>query len=293
MFELYQLRYFLAVVETGSFTRAAERVHVTQPTLSAGIAKLEAGLAVRLFDRSNRRVFLTEPGVRFLERARVILAQCSLAESDLHEAQEPDVLRLGVLQTVPAVMAGRLVREFCARHSQVVIELFEGTEQALTNRLDEGRIDVAITVLRGDRSRPATRLFEERYVLAVPAAHRLAEKPRIRVSELAREPIIVRSRCEILSETSRFFTDANVRPRLVYRTEQDERALAMVAAGLGHTTMPESYRAPGVAQLDMEGFDFTRTIVLMREPARPEGQKNDLVDRFHDFAVSHNWGPGA
>ena len=68
MIELYQLRYFLAVVETGGFTHAAKRCRVSQPTLSAGIQKLEAALHVPLFDRSNRRVFLTAAGTRFVER---------------------------------------------------------------------------------------------------------------------------------------------------------------------------------------------------------------------------------
>ncbi|MEX0298823.1 MAG: LysR family transcriptional regulator, partial [Kordiimonas sp.] len=71
--DLYLLRYFLAVVETGSFTRAADRVFVTQPTLSAGIKKLEGQVGHVLFERSNRRVFLTDAGTRFLPRAKAIL----------------------------------------------------------------------------------------------------------------------------------------------------------------------------------------------------------------------------
>ena len=102
MIETYQLRYFLAVVETGSFTKAAERVFVTQPTLSAGIKKLETTLNSKLFDRSAKRVFLTESGTRFVPHAKSILYQLNLAESEIQATDRPQLLRLGILMTIPA-----------------------------------------------------------------------------------------------------------------------------------------------------------------------------------------------
>ena len=83
MIENYQLSYFLAVVETGSFTKAAKRVFVTQPTLSAGIKKLEQDLGKKLFNRTSKWVFLTESGTRFLPHAKSILYQLNLAEADI------------------------------------------------------------------------------------------------------------------------------------------------------------------------------------------------------------------
>src|SRR5213075_2403303 len=85
MFGLYQLRYFLAVVETGSFTKAAQRSGVSQPTLSAGIQKLEQTLEAQLFDRGKRRVFLTSAGTRFLEHAKTIVGEAQRAMSELKE----------------------------------------------------------------------------------------------------------------------------------------------------------------------------------------------------------------
>lgn len=280
MFELYQLRYFLAVVETGSFTKAAERCFVTQPTLSAGIQKLEAALKVRLFNRSNRRVFLTEAGAQFLERAKSILHQCSLAETELAELEAPKILRLGVLMTIPAARVSALLKAFRDAEPQVVIELFEGTEQELLNRLDGGGMDLALSILRGGEG---TALHDEPYMLALPASHALAGKDAIDGRMLANEPTIVRTRCEILPETSRYFTDRNVRPRLVYRTPHDERALAMVAAGVGFTTLPASYDMPGVAKLRLVGYDHRRRIGLL--PGQPQWNrdKQALVDRFMDF----------
>src|SRR5437764_7023964 len=112
MTDRYMLRYFLAVAEAGNFSRAAKRVGVTQPTLSAGVAKLEGQLGVRLFDRDKHRVALTPAGSRFLVRARRISAEYEAAIQDVQQAPEPRVLRVGVLVNNPTVVIANIV----ARH---------------------------------------------------------------------------------------------------------------------------------------------------------------------------------
>lgn len=294
MFELYQLRYFLAVVETGSFTKAASRACVTQPSLSAGIAKLEEQLELKLFHRSNRRVFLTTAGARFVDRAQAILFECNKAVLELRQTDEPQVLRLGVLKTVPGAQIGRLIRDFRRQEPSVVTELFDGTEQEILNRLDEGSIDIAITILRDTaRDREAKALFREGYALALSTDHPLAAREVIEAEELSDEPMIVRTRCEVLSETSRHFTDRNVRPRLVYRTDQDERALEMVASGLGITVMPNSYQLDTVARVAMAGFNLERNIGLLRSPHGVSAENQQMVTTFEAFTASQDWAEAA
>jgi len=280
MIEIYQLRYFLALVETGSFTKAAERVYVTQPTLSAGIKKLELALDSQLFDRSSRRVFLTESGSRFVERAKSILHQLSLAEAEIKAVDSPKLLRLGILMTIPTASVRHFLHPFQLNEAGIVMELFEGTEQEIQNRLDAGRIDLALTILRPGEKNDAIPLYREKYSLAIAAHHPLAVKSVIQPTELANEPTIVRSRCEVLSETSRFFTDHNVRPRLVYRTAQDERALSMVAAGIGFTTMPDQYHMDGVSRIKLQGYDFDRQIGYIKSLHHPGSEKAALIDHF-------------
>ncbi len=286
MTEIYQLRYFLAVVETGSFTKAAERVYVTQPTLSAGIKKLEANLGTRLFDRSAKRVFLTENGTRFVERAKAVMHQLNLAESAMKNEDTPKLLRLGILMTIPSQSIRQILQPFGRQEAGLITELFEGTEQEILNRMDEGRIDLALTILRPGTKNNAISLYREAYSLAVASHHPLANAKSIDPTELANEPTIVRSRCEVLSETSRFFTDRNVRPRLVYRTAQDERALAMVAAGVGFTTLPDHYRAEGVTRVPMKGYDFEREIGFVFSEHHLSDEKSDLLKRFVDLTKS-------
>ncbi|MGH6951935.1 MAG: LysR family transcriptional regulator, partial [Vitreimonas sp.] len=98
----YQLRYFLAVAETGNFSKAAAKVNVTQPTLSVGIAKLEGEVGARLFERTTRRVSLTQAGSRFLAHARRITQEYEAALREVSETPQLKRVRAGVLSTIPA-----------------------------------------------------------------------------------------------------------------------------------------------------------------------------------------------
>ncbi|MFT3997913.1 MAG: LysR family transcriptional regulator [Asticcacaulis sp.] len=259
--EPYLLRYFLAVVETGSFTRAAEACLITQPSLSAGIKRLEEQLGVSLFVRNNKRVFLTTAGTRFLPRAKTILHECNLALSELAQTGQAKVLRIGVLQTLPSALTARLLKGFRDVGYDGRFDLFDGTEQEILNRFDERGIDYALSIRRVEDA-ASIPLYTEGYVLALPADHPLAGAEEVRGEQLSDQPMIVRSRCEVLSETSRYFTDRNVRPPLAYRTAHDERALSMVAAGVGATVVPEYHSAEGVARVRLQGFAHRRTIAL-------------------------------
>jgi DNA-binding transcriptional LysR family regulator len=242
-----------------------------------------------MFDRTSRRVFLTPAGTRFVERARVIVAEVQRAQAELSETPARRVLQLGVLTTIAAGVFEDLVRDFLRAHPDTVFELFEGTEREVKNRLEAGQLDLALTIDRPDLKGHKDSLYEEGYSLAIAAHHPLAKRSQIQVTELAEEPTIVRTRCEALSETSRFFTSHNVRPRLVYRTEQDERALAMVGAGLGITVMPEHYRAARVSRVPLLGFSPVRRIALVGPPQKPRKRRNEVATRFAEFALSQAW----
>lgn len=280
MMDLYLLRYFLAVVETGSFTRAADRVFVTQPTLSAGIKKLEGQLGHTLFERSNRRVFLTDAGTRFLPRAKAILHECNMAVQSLEETGSAPVLRLGILTTLPNRAMGDMLAAFKRAEPHVTIEIMDGTEQELLNRLDDRSLDYALSIHRGQGAEVALPLYDEGYVFVLAKDHALAERARVTAADLGEEYMIVRSRCEVLSETSRYFTDQNIRPRLVYRTANDSRAISMVAAGLGGTVVPESLVDDRVTSVKLQGFDYSRKIALFRPKYQLPVGLEELGARF-------------
>ncbi len=265
MIDLYLLRYFLAVVETGNFTRAADQCSVTQPTLSAGIKKLEMQIGQQLFERTNKRVFLTDAGGRFMPRAKAIFHECNIAVMEMKEAQSRPLLRLGVLSTVSAGLVKKIVTDMRQQMPDLAFEIEDGSEQELRNRLDERAIDFSISLERGPiEADRMTLLMTEGYVFVLPSTTGHVSGAEISVADLADCPMVVRSRCEVLSETSRYFTDRNIRPRLVYRTPNDDRALDMVAAGIGGTVVPRALveGKTGISWHPLKGFIHARNVVL-------------------------------
>lgn len=262
MIDRYLLRYFLAVIDHGNFSRAAEQCNVSQPTLSVGIAKLERMLGRPLFHRTNRRVELTPAGAHFAVHARRIEAEFNLAEAAVAGHGRRRTVRLGVLATIPSAFVARFV---AAPHdAEEQVELVEGRERDLLDRLARGRIDVALTLLRRDNDRYEREvLWREGYGLALPEGHGLAGEAVIAAEVLADNVMIVRRNCEVLAETSHHFTTRGVRPFFAARTTGDDRALALVAAGLGVTVMPDRHAAPGVVRARLAGFDHVREIGLL------------------------------
>ncbi|KKW90679.1 MULTISPECIES: LysR family transcriptional regulator [Sphingobium] len=260
MLDRYLLRYFLAVVDQGNFSRAASHCNVSQPTLSVGIAKLERTLGMPLFVRSNQRVELTDGGTRFLSHARRIEREFNLAMQSMGMAETLTSLRIGILSSI----AGEIVAASVARtrpERQHRFELLFGSERELTGHLAKGRIDVALTLVgRGGDRFLELPVHTEGYALAMAADHPLAQDGEIGADRLANEVMIVRRHCEALSDTSRFFTERGVRPHFALRSTNDERVLQMVGAGLGITVMPQSYRAQDVVRPRLSGFDLTRTL---------------------------------
>jgi len=144
--EIHQLRYFVAVAEEGSFSRAAEREHVSQPSLSQQIQKLEAELDQQLFDRLPRAVVLTEGGRRLLDYARQILtgiadARRAVATLD-HEVAGR--LSVGAIPSIALYVLPRLIVRFERAYPKVTFELFEDTTEKLAQRLEDGTLDLVL-----------------------------------------------------------------------------------------------------------------------------------------------------
>ena len=263
MIDRYHLRYFLAVVDHGNFSKAATFCNVTQPTLSVGISKLEKSLGRTLFYRTNRRVELTEAGAQLASHARRIEVCFGEAERAVTGSGVTKTLRVGVLTTLPNIWIENFLRDYRGSGTAGRIELIEGRERDLRHRLARGRIDVALTiVVDGDNREYVDTLFSEGYALAMKSEHPLARRTSVQAEELADNTMIVRRHCELLSETSRYFTAHGVRPFFAARTTSDDRALDYVRTGLGVTIMPDCFTSGGVARVLLEGFSFGRTIGL-------------------------------
>ncbi len=257
------LRYFLAVVDRGNFSRAAAHCRVSQPTLSIGVARLERTLGETLFIRNSRRVELTAAGVRLSAQARRIEAAFLEAETAAPAEAPRKLIRLGLLSTLPSSWVERALAAVHATAPSERLEIVEGRQSDLPALLGRGRVDAAIGVVDAAAKDP---LFVEDYGLAMPVSHPLAHRAEVAAEEVAAETMIVRRHCEALAETSRYFTARGVRPFMAARTTHDDRALAYVRAGLGVTVLPRGFQGEGVAVAALTGWGFARRIGLMIEP---------------------------
>src|SRR5271163_1584962 len=285
--ELYQIRYFVAVAETGSFTKGASRAAVSQPAISAAIAKLEEEMGQKLLDRRQGSVVPTVAGGRLLDAAKDILVACNAIKSTLRAASTPETLRLGVLRTLPTIHVVGLLGAFRRAHPDIVIELFEGPREELEKRLEEKKLDVCLTSLNDATAVKASiALLTEPYVLAVNQCHRFAKLKSVALEDLRGEPFILRTSCETFQDTTARLLERGIRTRVVYRTDQDDRALGLVAAGIGVALMPALYRAAGVVNVLISDFDTKRTIGMRWHPRASE---NKCLNALVSFACSHPW----
>lgn len=201
MIDRYLLRYFLAVIDHGNFSKAAIQCNVSQPTLSVGIAKLERLLGRPLFHRTNRRVELTEAGAHLAVHARRIEGDFNLFERSMMEAPARRTLRLGVLTTIPSSWISAFAKRVTGEASDERMELVEGRERDLLERLGRGRIDVALTIVREDSGRFESEVLRtEGYSLALSSEHPLASEAVIAAESLADNVMIVRRHCEVLGK---------------------------------------------------------------------------------------------
>lgn len=266
MIKRSHIRQFLAVVDAGSFTRAAQQIRVTQPALSTGIADLERLVGASLFIRNRRQIRLTEAGGRFLPIARDLERNFRAADGfGRAEGSDKPVLRLGTIRSVPGeffqTVAALLSRDFA-------IEVSENSDSELRAAVHGGRTNMAIVPLRaGDREPGAVALYGEPIVMFVGAGHALAGQGEVSPEDLAPETMIARRSCEFLDATSRFFTRHRVRPRFALRSDSDDRCLRMVAAGVGITTAPASLAIGGIVPIRVRGYDFHRELGLLVDPA--------------------------
>jgi LysR family hydrogen peroxide-inducible transcriptional activator len=265
MIERYLVRYFLAVVEQGSFSAAAAASQVSQPTLSSGIAKLEKSLRTVLFHRNNRRVELTSAGARFLHHARRIEREFAAAERAADEDEPAKLIRIGMVATLPAALVGRAITAALTAGAGERLEVAHARMRDLLQMLRRGRLDVVVGAV--PTGTPCLRkFFTEDYLLAMAETHPLATRDWIAAEDLVREPMVIRRLCEALPETSRFFTAHGIRPFIASRTTNDETAAALVRSGLGMTVMPACQGTEGLRLVPLEGFAMHRTIGLIAEP---------------------------
>lgn len=240
--EMQQLRYVVAVARTGNFSRAAEQCHVSQPSLSQQILKLEDELGERLFDRMKRVTKLTPCGEAFLPRAQRILQEAEAAQREAAEVTGllRGTLTIGVLPTIAPYLLPKAIVEFTEKYPGVEIIVQEDTTARLLKQTLEGEIDFALLSPPIHEERLAVKhLLTEELLLALPPGHRLDGTRKITVENIADERLIVMKEGHCLGDQVLNFCERrDWRPQISFRSAQLETIQALVRAGVGISLIP-------------------------------------------------------
>lgn len=288
--ELRHLRYFVAIAEEQSLTRAAARLHIAQPPLSSQLRKLESELGTTLVHRTARGVHPTEAGRVLLDEARRILHEVDQASRMTRDAGSGLVgrLALGFIPSASNLVLPPILRRFKAEYPDVTLHLQEMRPDEIVDRLHDGRVDIGLFYLPYDD--PALRVrcvAEESLVLALPATHELAGRDEVDLADVADEPFILPARHGSMPGLYAIVTEACARvgftPRVVQRDVWlMQTIVGLVAGGIGVSVVPESVRElarAGTAFVPLTGLSETAQTAM----AWRAGADSPVVRSFLDL----------
>ncbi|MEV4126403.1 transcriptional regulator CynR [Nocardia sp. NPDC049707] len=243
--ELRHIRYLLAVAAHGNFTRAAESLHISQPTLSQQIKQLERALGVVLLDRSGRTVRLTDAGEAYAHHARLALRDLDAGQRAVHDVQDLSRghLRVAMTPTFTAYLVGPLVHRFRSAHPDITLAIQETTQDRIEADLIADRLDLGIA-FAGTHAAGIDHatLFTETLSLVVGAEHPLAETTGpLPARQLAREPLgLLSADFATRLHIDRYFTESGIEPHIAVEANSISALLEFAHSGSLATVLPDA-----------------------------------------------------
>lgn len=287
--EIRHLRYFLAVAEAGSFSRAADRLGISQPSVSQQMRDLEAALRVSLFQRRGKRILLTSTGFIFQEHARALLRQLETFLEEL--SSEPGQLRgslhLGVIPALNVPLVPRLLQLFAAHHPGINLIVEEISSTEIETALEEGRMDVGLGFLtRHSPNLRYERLCTDKFALIVSTKHPWAKRRILKFSELHQERILQLPDSFVMRRMSdEICRKHQVRPRTIAEINAIETLLRSLgpldAAALMPRIVLQGREGLELKALQLQGKNLALDIGLLR---LRESMANTAVAAFTNLA---------
>lgn len=281
--DLQQLRYAVAVYHERHFLRAAARVHISQPTLSQQIKKLERELGAPLFERSPAGVSLTPAGEKFLPRALAVLESLERAVEELNaDAQEVrGRLRVAAIPTIGAYLLPGVVARLRKSAPRLALEFHDLTTSLLLEHLKQGRVDVGILATDVDeRGLVGRTIGREPFALAVHKDHPLARRDRVSLKEVTREKLLILQEGHCFRGQALAYCRLQAQdPQVVFQGSSLTSVMRMAAAKEGVTLVPRMAAEPQAA-LKFVRFappEPARDIVVAWRVTAPLGRAHDLL----------------
>lgn len=297
---LRHIRYFLAVAEQGNFTRAAEALHVSQPTLSQQIKQLEENLGTPLFDRSGRTVRLTDAGMAWMRYARLALQDLEAGTRAIHDVAtlERGNLRLAMTPTFTAYLVGPVIDAFYRQYPGVSVSIHEMTQDRIEALLAEDRLDVGIAFSQAQSvDIVAEELFTESLNMMVGAEHPLVQQREpLSAQVFEQQPLV------LLSEdfaTRQFIDDycrrQGIRPRVAMEANAIGAIIEIVRRGQLATLLPAAVAQENLQLHPVRLTDVMparRAVLLQRKDAYRSAASRAFIEVLHrqKFSQGH-FGP--
>ncbi|NEZ03663.1 LysR family transcriptional regulator [Wenzhouxiangella sp. XN201] len=268
---LRALQYLLALAEVRHFSRAAELCHVSQPTLSTQIRKLEDELDVQLVERHPRQVMLTPVGEEIVARARTLLGEVEAIRAIARRSRDPHsgTVRIGIFPTLAPYLLPHVVPAIRKAFPRLTLRLYEEKTEDVIEMLGQGRLDAGLLALPVSEEWLHSRiLFEEPFVLAVPDHHPLARREFIDMTDLQDQELLLLEDGHCLRDQALEVCQlAGAQEKLDFHATSMETLRQMVAANTGITLMPTLAVKPPVAHTDN----------LVTRPFRQPGPKRTIA----------------
>ena len=241
--ELRVLRYFLTVVREESITKAAEVLHITQPTLSRQLSQMEEEVGVKLFERGSRRITLTNEGILLRRRAEEILQLVDKTEKELIEQEEQveGRISIGCGEISSVQLLPELFRTFRNKHPRVQFDLFTATADLVKEQMDKGLLDLGLLLEPVDMEKyDFIRLdMKENWVVQMRPDDPLAQKQSVTAKDLSLLPLILPRRMGVQNELASWFGDYYEKLNVVFTSNLSTNAALMVSNGLAYALVIE------------------------------------------------------
>jgi len=289
--EMHQVRYFLAVVRTLNFTKAADECHVAQPSLTRAIKLLEGELGGELFRRERPRAMLTPLG----ERMYPLLKQCydsaQAARSLAAMINEGEVgsLKIAVSSSIELGLILHEVNELRRSFSEIDLKILRGTGPQLVEYLKNGEAELAVAASIGEAwDRLDTwKLFHEPFDMVLNRSHRLANHEIIGLEDLKRERFLLRNHCEKGAELAELLRAKGLNADNRHEVSSDQDLLALLDANIGIGFLPRTVNAPeSLVRAATPGFDLSRTVCLYGVAGR---QRTPVAATFMKMLRAATW----
>lgn len=273
--EMRQVQYFRALTEELNFTRAAERNGVSQPSLTRAIRLLEQEFGGELFHRDGGKTRLSELGRIIKPHLDQIFDQAAMAKGNaqtFHDGKKTH-LKLGVMCTVAPTDLVDLLVGVRAHHADIQLDVSDADGAKLDQALRDGDLEVAV-VARPENSREPDLhylpLFREQFVIVTDRDHKFGRQEKITVRDLHEEPYLRRVHCELVDLVRTVLIESGMAVKMVFRSDRDDWVLAMTAAGIGFSLMPErSVTRTDVITKPLVEPEFWREVSLVTVRGRP------------------------